>query len=63
MNTAELIPSLALITLGIVLAVAVVQAIAFFRKRRNREVDRDVDMGRRPVVSDGGGVQEQSRKF
>lgn len=63
MSTAELIPSLAFITLGIVLAVAVVQALAFFRKRRNREADADVDMGRRPVVSDGTGMQEQSRRL
>lgn len=54
MNTNELIPALALITLGIVLAVGVIQAIAFFRKRRNRHADEQVDMGRRPVVDDGG---------
>jgi len=50
MSANELIPTLALVTLGIVLVVAIIQAIAFFRKRRNREADRDVDMGRRPIV-------------
>ena len=53
MNVNELIPTLALVTLGIVLVVAVIQALAFFRKRRNRHADEQVDMGRRPVVDDG----------
>lgn len=63
MSANELIPTLALVTLGIVLLAAVWQAMAFFRKRRNRDADREVDMGRRPVVDDGTGTVDRGTRL
>lgn len=50
MGTDQLIPMLALGTLGIALIVGVIYMMRFLSRRRNREADRDVDMGRRPIT-------------